>query len=268
MNLDDGEAVVLIVSIAVTLVAGSGYYLRLQRVARFSCPPGQRVPLYLAPPLSLGLLGVVLLRCAAGDVRGGGIYFALFMALGGAWIFATLALCGCLGVDFRSDALENHNSAVIIALSGVIIGVTLAYAGGNIGEGDSIWQTIFSSALATLGWLLSWCLLDGLTHTSIAVAESRDKASAWRLAGFLVASGLILGRAAAGDWQSVSNTLLDFAKYGWPELIMLGIATPLERALQPAVKNPSPKIETYGILPAGSYLLFALATLFLEGRWK
>src|SRR5581483_3334672 len=194
MNLDDGEAVVLIVSIAVTLVAGSGYYLRLQRVARFSCPPGQRVPLYLAPPLSLGLLGVVLLRCAAGDVRGGGIYFALFMALGGAWIFATLALCGCLGVDFRSDALENHNSAVIIALSGVIIGVTLAYAGGNIGEGDSIWQTIFSSALATLGWLLSWCLLDGLTHTSIAVAESRDKASAWRLAGFLVASGLILGR--------------------------------------------------------------------------
>src|SRR5262249_25610457 len=36
---------------------------------------------------------------------------------------------------------------------------------------------------------------------SISIAEERDLASGLRMCGFLLGSGLILGRAEAGDWD-------------------------------------------------------------------
>src|SRR5579863_2146321 len=132
---------------------------RWQKVARLGYPPWQRLPLYLAPPISVGLLYVILVSFAAGEVRAGGEDLVLFMAAGALWSVCIPGLCGCFGVDLRADALENHNGAAIITLTGAIIGGMLAYAGGNIGEGNADWMTFFSIGIAIVGLATAWSLL-------------------------------------------------------------------------------------------------------------
>ena len=78
-----------------------------------------------------------------------------------------------------------------------------------------------------------------------------------RLAGLLIAWGLVLGRAVAGDWESIRATIFDFKMQGWPSLVLLVIAIFLEFRLRPSRKNLSPSVPKAGIVPAFIYVLAA-----------
>jgi hypothetical protein len=69
-----------------------------------------------------------------------------------------------------------------------------------------------------------WLLLNLATGIAADIAIGRDTYSAIGLAGLLVANGLILGRAASGNWVSISHTLLDFVCLGWPAAALTGSA--------------------------------------------
>ena len=105
--------------------------------------------------------------------------------------------------------MERANGSASLAVAGAIIGITLAYAGGNIGDGPGWWVVVFCAALATLALFAAWMLLELASGVSDAVTVDRDPSAGMRLGGFLVACGLILGRSA-GDWISVDATVRDF----------------------------------------------------------
>jgi hypothetical protein len=262
------EVMVLIASLIFTVVKGRGFYRDLLFAVRLGRPVRKRRPLALAPVVGLAILLPILLCFAAKDVRSDGFYIFLFMILGMAWMMLGAQLFPFLGVSIREDVVEQDNWAATVTLSGGILGVLLAYAGGNIGDGPTIWTTIFPCLLASAGLILAWFLVEVGSRVSLAITEERDDASGWRLAAFLVSSGLILGRAVAGDWQSMEATIHDFYFQAWPVLILALVAIPVERTLQPTLKRPEPSVWKCGWLPGLVYLGFAVTVLIKLGRWK
>ncbi|MDB6018122.1 MAG: hypothetical protein JWR19_2611 [Pedosphaera sp.] len=262
------EHFVFIFSIVVALGLLGAYYACLLRAATLGCPTRQRRPLQLTPPAALLVLLFVLLRYADSSVRSSAYYLILFMALGAGWMLAAAGSFLFFGVSLREDAIEQRNPAAIVAVTGGMLAVMLAYAGGNIGAGPTIWTTIFSSFLATTALLLLWLLLQGLSNITRAIIEERDMASGVRLAGYLVALSLILGRAVAGDWHSTEATMRDFVAEGWPALALTLLLPFSERWLQPSLKRPFPSVRIYGIIPAASSLLFALGVVLYLGKWN
>ena len=202
------------------------------------------------------------------EVRGH-IDQVLFLALiGFVWLIISTHLFSWLGLSVGDDVVERRNSAALIALCGGMLGVALTYAGGNLGEGPSYWNNIFSAGLGTLGFFILWLLLETIGTASISIAEERDLASGIRLGGFLVGVGLILGRAVAGNWHSESATVHDFIHDGWTAAALCLLASVAEWFARPTRKRTSPGWLKFGLLPAAVYVGFATAWLCHLGRWE
>ncbi len=216
----------------------------------------------------LALLVLVLHRYGAREVRADYGAILLLTAGGGILQIGAIVLFPWLGLSLRDDAMERHNTAALVALLGALVAVQLAYAGGNIGEGPSYWNNVFSAGLATGGLLCLWLVLQAGANVAASIAEDRDLASGVRFGGFMVASGLILGRAVAGDWHSESATVHDFVHDGWPAAALCVLALALERGLRPSRRRPFPSWPACGLLPALLYLAFAGAWLCHLGPWE
>ena len=262
------ESFLFVVSSLFGFIPAFFYYRQLIRAPGLGFPRGQRLTLALVPPAGLGIVLVVLLCFSAREVRSSGMYILLFLTVGLAWMMLSGAVFDCLGLSSTRDAIEQRNPAAIIAFSGATFAVSLTYAGGNIGEGATVNTTIFASLLATAGLFLLWLLLELASDISLAIVEHRDIATGCRFAGFLVAAGLMLGRAVAGDWHSTAATVKDFAWDGWPAVVLAVIAAGAERKLRPSLANPIPAIRSRGILPAVLYLAIAVVDLICLGKWK
>ncbi|EEF59323.1 hypothetical protein [Pedosphaera parvula] len=262
------EFMVLVVSLVYVIAKGAVFYRELLFTALLGRSVRQRLPLVFAPLAGLAILLPVLLCFAAKDIRSNHFYVFLFMTLGMAWMIFSTQLFPVFGLSVREDVVEQGNQAATVALSGALLGILLAYAGGNIGEGPTIWTTIFPCFLASAGLLLLWFMVEFGSRISLAIAEERDIASGWRLASFLVSVGLILGRAVAGDGQSATGTIRDFAYQAWPSLGLALVAMLAERNLRPTLIRPKPSVGKYGLLPGLIYLVIAVAVLIVLGRWK
>ena len=211
--------------------------------------------------VALHLWGAAEVRANAGDV-----FFLTFV--GTVWLVLATKLFSWLGLSFRDDAVERRNIAALTALCGAVPAVALTYIGGSLGEGPSYWNNVFSASLGTVGLLGVWLLLELGAKVSVSIAEERDFASGLRMCGFLLAIGLVLGRAAAGDWHSESATVRDFIRDGWPATILWVIALVIERLLRPSRRRPFPAWLSYGLLPALFYLALAAAWLWHLGAWE
>jgi hypothetical protein len=208
----------------------------------------------------------ILKTWASSDVRDSSIYLLFYMVLGAAWIGLALRCTGFAGISVRDDAIERRNGAASLALAGSLIGLTLAFAGGNIGDGPGCWVVVFAAGLATLVFFALWIALDAFAHVSDAITIDRDLAMGVRLAGFLTAEGIILGRAVAGDWVSAAATLRDFViAGGWPSLMLLVAAIGIEHACRPTLHRPTPRLAMFGITPALVYVMAAMAIVFVLG---
>jgi uncharacterized membrane protein YjfL (UPF0719 family) len=264
------EALVLIVCGGLAAFLWFVWYRDVLAVARRSSGAPGRLWLALAPlgaALLLYLLYLVLRRLSASDVRADPIYLFFYLLMGAAWVGIGARALSFFGLGARDDVIERGNRAAATAIAGAILGITLCFAGGNIGDGPGWWVVVFCAILSTGTLLLLWTFLDRLAGIADAVTVDRDPASGVRAAGFFLGAGLILGRAVAGDWEGGGPALFDFVLNGWPVAVLLGLAALLERLLRPSPEALEPPALSHGALPALLYLGLGVAAVQMAGSW-
>lgn len=259
------ELAVLALSGVASVVAWSVWIAALFRVPKMRRAHSGRPLLFIVPLLALLLLFLVLRTAASSDVRDSATYLTFYMVMGAAWIGTAALWMGIVGISPRDDVAERGNPAAAYAIAGGVLAIALCFAGGNIGDGPGWWVVVFSAALSTGVLYLLWIFLEDRTSVSDAVTIDRDAASGIRLAGFLVACGIILGRAVAGDWVSAGETVRDFALVAWPVMVLFLVALLLERATRPTPARPVPAVATHGALPALAYVAVAAAYVLSLG---
>lgn len=223
------ETIVLFVTAGFGIQGWYRWYKRLGRLSGFRMPPYLKPVLALLPLGALGCLFCVLRRFASADVRSDAFYLAYYAVFGAAWLVWILELSErVLGVSPALDAMERRNPAAILMTAGILLGGAACFSGGNIGDGPGWWCVAFASGLATAFWMGLWAVLERVAHVSDAVTVERDAWAGLRMGAFLLATGLICGNAAAGDWFGFLPTVVDFAKDAWPALILAAVALPLE----------------------------------------
>lgn len=258
LPMSAGEKILTLVSIAFASVMWVRWYLVPAGLQRLGAPKTGWIALYAAPAVCVVLLFIVLRTAASHDVRDDIRYLGMYVALGAAWIAAAALLLPVVGLSVRDDVHERANPAAAYAIAGALIGVTLGFAGGNVGDGPGWWVVLFSSGLATLALYALWLVFEQFTDVSDHVTIERDSASGLRLGGLLIACGLILGRAAAGDWVSATATVNDFVRVGFPALGLLAIAIAVEMRARPTMARPTPSPAQWGVVPAAVYVVLAV----------
>jgi hypothetical protein len=231
----------------------------LSRAGRTTPPvrPGRRLAAAVAVwSLAVGGVLVSLLTAADPQVRASpGLTFLFLMAAADTLAIATLVASG-LGLSMSSGFVRGRNAAVGWAVAGLWIGTALVNAGANTGRGDTIYTTLGPLALAFATLLVLTGILAAATGGFPAVRLDRDQPAGVRLGGLFMAWGTILGLAAAGDFESARATWIDFARYGWPVLVLLTVAVPAEWWLRPTVERPRVSWLA-GLFPAAAYLCAA-----------
>jgi hypothetical protein len=251
------EVVILFISAILALIFWGSWYIKPTLVRHVRRRPSGRHLLHITPLAALALLWFVLRSAASFDVRDDPKYLAFYLVLGAAWVGVFMRWLAVAGISTRDDVVERANSSAAIVVAGAMLAITLCYAGGNIGDGPGWWVVVFAAGLSTVALYAAWMLLEMASNVSDVVTVDRDGSAALRLAGFLVASGLILGRAVAGDWVSAEETVRDFALVAWPVLVLVAAAAIVERALRPTPETPRPALVPYGVLPALAYVASA-----------
>lgn len=214
--------------------------------------------LALSPLVAVLLLFLTVRHFASADVRDSAAYSFQYMVMGAAFVGVFVRLLPWFGVNLRDDAIERANPAAEAVVAGSVVGLTLAFAGANIGEGPGWWVVVFCAFLSTGGIYASLFAVSRFSECMDSVTIDRDLASGIRLEGLLIALGLILGRAVAGDWHSTGETLFDFVQVGWPALMLAVVETMAARSLRPRPDNPRPSALTGGVLPALVYIAVAV----------
>jgi hypothetical protein len=204
---------------------------------------------------------MILKTLASFDVVDAPEYQFMYGVLGIAWLRVGERFFAFAGLSVRDDLVERRNAAAIPAMAGAFLGLTCCYAGGNIGDGPGWWVVVFSSGLASLLWLAAWLCLAQASPAMDAVTIDRDPAAGLRVGAFLAAAGLLLGRAAAGDWYSAGDTLTDVAS-ALPALAAIVVAAVVvERVARPRPERPRAPLVLYGVMPALLYLAIAIASV-------
>lgn len=209
------------------------------------------------------LVHATLTTIAAWDVRESAIYTGFYDVMGLAWIACSIGVLHRLGLSLRDDVIERRNPAALAAITGATIGLALTYAGGNVGDGPGWWCVVFASGLATLSLFVLWILMHVAANTAETITIERDLPAGLRVGALLAACGLVLGRAAAGDWISASDTAWTFALAAWPVLVLAGLAVGIELALKPGpralVRGP------VAVLPGVVYFVVAAFVAWSQG---
>lgn len=264
---EDEVFVSLACGVGALIFWGIWLYRTLAIDRTFEAQP-QRQVLLVSPMICAVLLFGVLQTWASHDVVDDPRYLLMYWLMGAAWVgAASLMLFPWLGLHYIHDAVERRNLAAAVGVSGGLIGFTLAFAGGNIGDGPGWWVVLFSSGLATATLTAAWLALGIIADMAEEISVDRDMAAAVRLAGFLVAAGMVCGRGAAGDWVSVEATWLDFWRIAWVVGPLLVITFVFDRLGRPTPESPAPSVAAYGVFPTLLSLVLASAWLLTAGRW-
>jgi hypothetical protein len=263
------EIVVLIVCTVLAALTWGKWLYEAAVCARLGSKLRDRWVLWVDPLLCLAVLAAGLRRLASRDVRDDPIYLGFYLMMGAAWVgLAARYLLPFFGLSSRDDVVERGNPAAAHAIGGALLGLTLCFAGGNFGDGPGWWVVVFSAALSTGAFFLLWALLDRFTGLADAVTVDRDPASGIRLTGWFLGSGMILGRAVAGDWVSARDTVIDFARLAWPVLLLWLAAAILERTFRPTQERPLPSPVTNGFAPLAIYVALAAFFVSQAGWWS
>lgn len=209
------------------------------------------------PVVCTALLWIVLSLGADPYVRGNFFYMLFYLFGGGAWVLAVKWVLPFVGLSPR-DEFERRNTGSALAVGGALLGLTMCYAGGNVGEGPGWWVVVMSVTLSTTAFYLIWLGLEGITQISETVTIERDFAAAIRLTAFLLALGTIMGASVSGDWRGVEDLFTAFFARAWPAVVMALFAAFIESVSKPTERQPKPSVLLFGVLPSVGYLFVAL----------
>lgn len=181
------------------------------------------------PVISFAIILYTLRALASFDVVGASIYILFYIFLGFAWVFIGLKLVFYFfDLSWIDDALQNKNKAALFAITGAFLGLVVIYSGANVGDGPGWWCVLFAGGLGIISWLILSLVMNKFTQVFERISEERDIYCGIRFGSYLVACGLIMGRASAGDWTSFSMTIVEFL-VGWPALPLTLLAILIER---------------------------------------
>jgi hypothetical protein len=210
------------------------------------------------PAVCLAIVAAVIWNCAdPAQVAGQVDYLILFLAGAAAWFWLTIAAVSALGIHPRYDVVEGGNRAAAISIAGAALATALIYAGGNIGAGPTIWTTLAPVAVASLALCVLWLVVETSALVSDAITIDRDQASGIRIAGWAIASSIVLGRSVAGDWTGWDSTFEDFIKVGWPAVALTAGMIAIQIRSRPSPERPHPS-ERSGLLQALAMVLVAI----------
>lgn len=223
---------------------------------------------FLAVPLACFAGMVVLLKLySAHDVRDSFTYMSFYSIMGVAWLNVVLWPAALIGLDIRGDIIERRNPAAAWAVAGLLVGLTLGFTGGNIGDGPGWWVVVFCAIVQTTVLYLLWVCAEPITRFTESITVERDTACGLRFGALLVASGLVLGRAVAGDWESARATLNDFSQEAWGVCLIWLFAVLVEFILRPTAERAPGNVVLAGLLPGLVYLGGAAGWLMHVGWW-
>lgn len=252
------ELIALFIAGGIALQSWLQFLVQVIAIRPYRYQPIMRLPLYGCVVLSGAVLFYVLSEWSSHDVRDSQSYTFFYLVLGAGWLGLGRYFLSYLNLCLRDDLLERNNAASGWACGGALLGITLCFAGGNVGDGPGWWVVVYCAMLATGAAALAWIILDAVTGASDNISIERDTAAGMRIGGFWIAAGVILGRAVAGNWVSFDDSNKDFLRLGWPLFILLGIATSVELPLRPGGTFEKTSVMLKGGVPAAAYILGAI----------
>lgn len=179
-----------------------------------------RILLAFLPVASFVIILYTLQNLASFDVVGSAVYIVMYLMIGLVWFyFGVFLMFAFFDVSWVDDALNMNNPAAALAVVGGGLGVTIIYAGSNIGDGPGWWCVFFAGGLGLTAWFALGVLANLSTRVFKRITVGRSMACAIRTCAYLISSGIVLGRASAGDWTSFGKTVIEFLD-GWPVLII------------------------------------------------
>lgn len=266
MSEDEVFCVIVCLGIAAATWAGL-FFTTLNRSAAFGTV-GKVLALLATAIGSIALLLGLLRAFASHDVRDAGQYLFMYTAMGAAWVGLLRIILGAtVGVRARDDVAERGNVAALLVQIGLIVGTTLAFAGGNFGDGPGWWVVVMSAALSTAALVGVWYVVESMGRLSHLVTIERDAATGLRACAMLIGCGAIFGRAVAGTWRGVDNLFFDFFQLAWPAALLVGAEVVSQMLLKPTTDTPKPSIAVAGLPPALLYLAIAAGAVYLTGWW-
>ncbi|NLX63849.1 MAG: hypothetical protein GX022_03590 [Clostridiaceae bacterium] len=227
--MGDIERIIFIYSAGLALVGIFDWYKRIKEVREIRLNKTAILILSFLPVLASLIILYILRNQASFDVVDNFIYIVFYLSIGLVWIRLGLVLIFLFfDLSWIDDVLNNNNKAALFAISGAYIGTALIYSGANIGDGPGWWCVLFAGGLGLTAWILLGILIDKVTQVFERITVRRDINCGIRTGFYFLASGVILGRASAGDWTSFSMTILEFSA-GWPVLILALLTIIIER---------------------------------------
>ena len=216
--MDFSEGAVFLASALFAVVFYFRWYRFILSASRIKRNAFARTALGLMPVMSLAIVLYALMTLASFDVEGFWVFF--YMLVGVAWLyFGIFLMFFFFDLSWIDDALNMNNSAAAIAIAGGGLGVTLIYAGANVGDGPGWWCVFLAGALGMIAWVVLGVLANAIAKIFKRITANRDIFCGARTGAYLVSSGIILGRACAGDWTSFPKTVVEFGD-GWPVLLL------------------------------------------------
>lgn len=263
--MSEDEVFVALVGLLLTLVLWIRWIHRMGSITDLAASRVVRLTVTLTPAGCALLLFVVLRTLAAHDVRDAPRYLFLYQVFGGAWVGVAARVFPRLGASAHDEVAERRNVAAAPVVVGALLGATLCFAGSNIGDGPGWWCVAWTALLATAAWFALWSALERTASVAESFVVERDVATGLRVGGFLTGSGLVLGRAAAGDWTGPLPAAADFVRLGWPAALLAAAAIGLERALRPGPGRPVQGTILAGWVPACVHVAAAVVWVLTSG---
>lgn len=141
------------------------------------------------------------------------------------WMYTFLAFAVLLYGSFAwpildlyapADVVERGNLAAGLALGGFALGTAFAFGGALTGEGPGWWIVIVFFAGAYWELRGNMALVSRIAGSlATDVRTERDASAGLLLGAVAVASGLVSGRAAAGDFTGWERDIPDYVKRLW-----------------------------------------------------
>jgi len=213
--MSEDELMVFVASGACALLTWLAFLSRLLRVRSAHDVRVPRVLVVLSLPLCGAVFVLVLRFFASFDVQEDVGYTFFYVAMGAAFVGVATQFFAALGFCIRHDLGELGNRAVVPLVIGALLAFTLAFTGGNVGDGPGWWVVVVAASIAATALVVAWLVVDGFAGIAERATVERDLGAGLRGGALWVAMGLVVGRGAAGDYESIEATLVDFASIAW-----------------------------------------------------
>lgn len=211
----------------VPLAVGSGVAVAIALYTTF--PLGLHKLFVRAPNPGIGVARATLLFAAAwfwfvlqtgaaSDIVG--FYTILYSLFALALLLWAGYRAPVVGVYYPADVLERGNLAAALVIGGFALGTAFAFGGALTGDGPGWWVVAVFFALAYIELRGNMALVARIGNLDEETVHERDVSAGALLGAVALSSGLVAGRAAAGDFHGWETDLPDYARRLWPLLVI------------------------------------------------